>query len=62
MTISIDEAIKNLKAAKKDAGMVPEDEWAPTLNLAIEALKRVKKCREDDGEIIDLPMPGETRE
>ncbi|MDP3052263.1 MAG: hypothetical protein Q8N42_02025 [bacterium] len=42
MTIDIDQAIKNLKAAKKDAGMVPDDEWTPTLNLAIKALKHEK--------------------
>jgi hypothetical protein len=40
--LTIDKAIKNLQICRKDAGMVPDDEWRPTLNMAIRALKQEK--------------------
>ncbi len=36
--VTIDKAIKNLKAGRKDAGMIPEAEYTATIDLAIEAL------------------------
>jgi len=58
----IDKAIKNLKAAKKDAGMVPDDEWAPTLNMAIEALERIKEARGFSRNWSTASLQGETEE
>jgi len=60
--MTLDEAIKNLKAGREDAGMIPEEEYTPTMDLAIEALERVR----DDRQLIDLEdrglLPGETEE
>ncbi|MDP2730303.1 MAG: hypothetical protein Q8O55_07465 [Dehalococcoidales bacterium] len=60
MPITIDKAIKNLTAAKKDAGMVPDEEWKPTIKLAVEALKRVKNRRDRQFPILGDELPGET--
>jgi len=60
--MNIARAIENLKAAKRDAGMVPDEEWLPTLNLAIEALKRVKEARKKVYFTARSLLPGETKE
>lgn len=41
--MTIDRAIKNLKAGRKDCGMIPPEEYTPTIDLAIKALRELKK-------------------
>ena len=60
--MKLDRAIENLKRGRKDAGMIPEDEYTPTLDLATEALKRVKDSRRPDPLYPETPLPGETEE
>ena len=62
MTITIDKAIRNLKAGRKDCGMIPEEEYTPTVDLAIEALKREKARRDFYGHSVSTLLPGEAEE
>jgi hypothetical protein len=45
MAITIDKAIKNLNAGRLDCGMIPEEEFTQTMDLAAEGLKAVKAYR-----------------
>ncbi len=60
--MKLERAIKNLKAAKKDCGMIPSDEYTPTINLAIEAMEAVKMERNGDVYAPIPALPGETEE
>lgn len=60
--MKIERAIKNLKSARHDAGMIPTDEYTATIDLAIEALRRVKDSRREDPLYPETPLPGETEE
>ena len=60
--MKLDRAIENLKRGRKDAGMIPEDEYTPTLDLATEALKREKEYRLTRGNRTFDLLPGETKE
>jgi predicted transcriptional regulator len=59
--MNIDKAIKNLKAAKRDCGMIPSNEYSGTIRLAQGALEEIKYLREihilHEGEL----LPGETK-
>ena len=56
--MTIDEAIKNLKAGRKDAGMIgaTDLEYTSIIDLAIAALQRVKEKRNRPV----IMLPGET--
>lgn len=58
----LDRAIENLKAGREDAGMIPGDEYTPTLDLATEAMKRIRHDREAMRARLILLLPGETEE
>ncbi len=58
----LDRAIKNLKAGRRDAGMIPGDEYTPTLDLATEALKVILALRARYGPAPQFKLPGETEE
>ncbi|MDO9334188.1 MAG: hypothetical protein Q7T57_06685 [Dehalococcoidales bacterium] len=60
--MTIDKAIKNLKAGRRDCGMIPLGEFTSTMDLAIEALKRVKDMRVSPCTTADEILPGETEE
>ncbi len=60
--MQIDKAIKNLEAGRRDCGMIPPEEFTSTMNLAIEALKRVKKERTGYETYAPDLLPGETEE
>ena len=62
MKITIDKAVKNLKAAKEDSRMVPNDEWVPTLNMAVGALIRVSDMRASPCTTANEILPSETIE
>ncbi len=55
-------AIGNLARGRIDAGMIPEKEYTQTLDLAIEALKRVQAGRPKPPSLAFLPLPGETED
>ncbi|MCK4723093.1 MAG: hypothetical protein KAT75_07305 [Dehalococcoidia bacterium] len=61
MAITIDRAIENLERGRKDAGMIPEDEYTPTLDLATEAMKEIRKEREQGIVSPNDLLPGETK-
>jgi len=46
MTITINAAIKILKSEQEHGVIVNMDNWNAAIKLGIEALKRVKACRE----------------
>ena len=56
----IDKAIKNLRAGRKDCGMIPPEEYTATIDLATEALKRVKSLRVSGKPDRWSILPGET--
>jgi hypothetical protein len=58
MEVTIVKAIKNLKAARKDAGMVPAEEWEPTIKLAIMALENALGKQILDSASEKAPLPG----
>jgi hypothetical protein len=60
--MTIDKAIKNLRAGKKDCGMIPDNEFTATFDLAIEALKRVRLQHAPGGVTTPRLLPGETEE
>ncbi|MBA7645328.1 hypothetical protein ES703_53083 [subsurface metagenome] len=60
--MKLDRAIENLKRGRKDAGMIPEDEYTQTLDLASEALKRIRQFRNRRGVSMIAPLKGETKE
>lgn len=60
--ITLDKAIKNLKAGRKDCGMIPEEEFTATIDLATEGLKAVKRLRVMFGFQADAKLPGEKKE
>lgn len=62
MPITINKAIKNLTAGRKDAGMIPEDEYTPTCDLAIEALQFFQEFQKVTGSHQDARLPSETEE
>ena len=53
--MTIDKAIKNLKAGREDAGMIPPEEYIATIDLAVEALKLIKNSR-NVGSVIIAPF------
>jgi hypothetical protein len=57
--MKIEKAIKNLKAGRKDAGMIPPKEFTATIDLAIEALQRIKDMRRSPCTTADELLPGE---
>ena len=57
--MNIHKAIKNLTRGRQDAGMIPEKEFTQTINLAIEALKRVEDMRISPCTTADEILPGE---
>ncbi|MBA7475676.1 hypothetical protein ES707_11049 [subsurface metagenome] len=58
--ITIDKAIKNLKAGREDCGMIPPEEFTPTIDLAREALKEVERLRSHKAFNVQKTLPGET--
>lgn len=62
MPITIDKAIKNLIAGREDCGMIPEEEYTPTIDLAAEALKRVKRYKKLWAAWHMELLPGETED
>jgi len=60
--MNIPTAIENLKAGREDCGMIPPEEYTPTIDLAIEALKRLQKIRGWDTYGHKLLLPGETED
>lgn len=60
--MNIDKAIKNLKAGRRDCGMIPPEEFTATIDLAIEALKRVKWNRKNYAVYRTSLLPGETKD
>jgi len=60
--MKIDKAIKNLTRGRKDAGMIPEEEYTATIDLATEALKRIQELREDNAPRANFILPSETPE
>lgn len=57
--ITIDEAIKELEHQKSFISPERRQQWIDSMNLAIEALKRVKWMRNTSSPYI--PLPGETK-
>jgi len=60
--MTIDRAIKNLKAGRKDCGMIPEEEYTATIDLAIAALGQFVILRKALPLFKDNLLPGETEE
>lgn len=60
--MNIAKAIKNLTAGREDCGMIPEDEYTPTMDLAAEALKRLAFNRLNTIASSDGLLPGETED
>ena len=60
--MNIDKAIKNLRAGRKDCGMIPPEEFTPTIDLAIEALERIKEARGFSRNWSTASLQGETEE
>lgn len=60
--MNIDKAIKNLTAGREDCGMIPPEEYTPTIDLATEALKRFKAMRDTGISNIAYLLPGETKD
>jgi len=51
--MDLDKVIKNLKSGRKDAGMIPTEEYTQTLDSAVKTLKRIKSQRQDIFERIE---------
>lgn len=60
--MNLHKAIENLKAGREDAGMIPEDEYTPTLDLAREALERVQNIQDNPHSPYYAPLPNETKD
>ena len=58
--MKIDRAIENLTAGREDAGMIPEEEYTQTIDLAIEAMKEWKKRKAGTKHPELWLLPGET--
>jgi len=58
--MKIEKAIANLTAGREDCGMIPGEEYTQTIDLATEALKRVKKARHYKHDLTQVLLPGET--
>lgn len=55
MKITVERAITNLKAGTRDAGMIPSEEYTPTLRLAIKALDQMQLAKDMSFNQIDIP-------
>lgn len=56
--MKISRAIKNLEAGRKDAGMISPEDYTPTIDLAIEGLKNLKRiCDGLNIMIWKVPLP-----
>ena len=62
MPITIDKAIQNLTEGREDAGMIPPEEYTPTIDLATEALKYHLFRRHTPDAVGSPLLPGETLE
>ena len=51
--MELDKIIANLKKGRKDAGMIPTEEYTQTLDSAVKTLKRIKSQRQDIFERIE---------
>jgi len=60
--MTIDKAIKNLKRARKDCGMIPPEEYTPTIDLAVEALEFYLREKRANVSGIWSLLPGETKD
>lgn len=60
--MNISKAIENLKAGREDCGMIPPEEYTPTIDLATEALKFIDYCRSGDFDPPFELLPGETKD
>jgi 2-methylisocitrate lyase-like PEP mutase family enzyme len=60
--MNVDKAIKNLKAGRKDCGMIPPEKYTATIDLAVEALKAVQYVRRNFPAVLVAKLPGETEE
>jgi hypothetical protein len=61
-TMTIEKAIELLNQDLDDPGSVDFGDLRIAQRLGIEALKRIKKCRQADPQQIDNFLPGETEE
>ena len=62
MGMTIDKAIRNLTKGRKDAGMIPPEEYTHTIDLATEALKYHLFRRHTPDAVGSPLLPGETLE
>ncbi len=60
--MTIDKAIKNLRAGRTDCGMIPPGEYTATIDLATEALKYLKYSRKTFPARAPITLPGETKD
>jgi len=60
--MTLAEAIQNLTAGREDCGMIPEDEYTQTIDLAIEALKQIGQIRAYAKHLFLPLLPGETKD
>jgi len=60
--MKLEKAIENLTAGREDCGMIPEEEYTQTIDLAIEALKVIKRNRQNHPDIRFSLLPGETED